>query len=229
MLKVSKVDSQILRCLLEDGRESFADIARRCNVTKNRVCRHYAALKKKGIITGATTLVNYGKLGYEGVAILLLNVQNQNLDTVVNYVDNLNDVYACRQYNSMYNVKAVTFLKELSELDQVKQTIRRHLSTIGLKTYLLTGVHNIPENLNFLRAENLEGQADFSSQESSKCMNGRIDGLDKEIISKHTQMCAFHLEDCFEVGTSTDTIIKRYYKLRKNNIIKTQSKLTLTV
>ncbi len=48
---------------------------------------------------------------------------------------------------------AVATLRNLNELDHVKQVIRRKLPTMGLKSYIWTGVRNIPENLNFTETQ----------------------------------------------------------------------------
>ena len=67
-------------------------------------------------------------------------------------IGKITEVRAYRQYNSVYNVRAVATLRDLNELDHVKQVIKRKLPTLGLKTYIWTGVRNIPENLNLTGA-----------------------------------------------------------------------------
>jgi DNA-binding Lrp family transcriptional regulator len=47
MLKISATDSKILKALLRDGRQSFADIAKDCGVTENKVWKRYKIMEKK--------------------------------------------------------------------------------------------------------------------------------------------------------------------------------------
>ena len=140
MLRISELDSRILKYLLEDGRESFADIAEKCGVTKNKVWKRYKAMEKKGIITGATIQVNFAGLGYDAVATLLVSVEAHQIDNVIQKIGEIREIRAYRHYNSAYNVRGVTILKDLSELDHVKEAMRRRIPISGLKTYIWTGV-----------------------------------------------------------------------------------------
>jgi DNA-binding Lrp family transcriptional regulator len=133
-------------------------------------------------------------------------------------------VRAYRQYNSVYNVRAVATLKDLNELDHVKQVIKRKLPTIGLKTYIWTGVRNIPENLNLAGTlkDTSEGNQ-RNSEHTIPALGERIiiDKLDKQIVEKLTlNGRASFTKIAKEIGLSTDTVVKRYHRLREKGAIK---------
>ena len=222
--KISELDSRILKSLLQDGRKGFASIAKECGVTKNKVWKRYRAMEKKGVITGATIQINFASFGYEALATLLVNVEAQQIEQVMEYIGRITEVRAYRQYNSIYNVRAVTTLKSLNELDQVKQAIRRKLPTVGLRTCIWTGVRNIPENLNF--TQNSKGDDEIGKSFSEKKPSGSddkadLDDLDKRIVDKLTlDGRASFTRIAKEIGTSTDTVVKRYHRLKKNGAIK---------
>jgi DNA-binding Lrp family transcriptional regulator len=218
------LDSRILKALLLDGRKSFVEIASECGVTKNRVWKRYKAMERKGIITGSTIQVNFAKLGYDALATFLISVETQQIEQVMAYIGKITQVRAYRQYNSFYNIRAFATLKDLNEMDQVKQAIKSKLPAMSLKTYIWTDIRNIPENLAFAGVEDTNPDAEPSSGAtfaSPLDMAVKIDELDTRIIKKLTlDGRASFAEIAKDVGTSTDTAVKRYHKLRQKGAIK---------
>ncbi len=225
MAKISELDSRILKRLLQDGRAGYGTIANECGEPKNKVWKRCKAMEKKGIIKGATTQIDFRQFGNAALATFLISVEAQQLENNLGkFSENLTEVRAYRQYNSVYNVRAVAILKDLNELDYIKQLIKRKLPTTGLKTYIWAGVRNRPENLDFTRS--LKDREKESLKNSKQSINKssfpvEIDALDRHIAS----ILAINGRISFtkiakELGTSTDTILKRYYKLKENGAIK---------
>ena len=224
MSKIDELDSKILKNLLQDGRTGYYEIAKKLGISKNKIWKRCKAMEKKGIIKGATTQVNFGHFGYDALATLLISVEAQQIEQVMEFIGKISEVRASRQYNSVYNVRAVATLRDLNELDHVKQVIKRKLPTIGLKTYIWTGVRNIPENLNLTGT--LKDTSESNQQNSNKAIRTLgdriiIDELDKQIIGKLTlDGRASFTKIAKEIGLSTDTVVKRYHKLREKGAIK---------
>jgi DNA-binding Lrp family transcriptional regulator len=230
MWKVSEIDAKILKELLQDGRKSFADIAKEFGVTKNKIWKRYRAMEKKGIITGATIQMNFASFGYDALATLLISVEAQQIDKVMTYIGKITEVHAYRQYNSIYNVRAVTALKDLKELDHVKGVVRLRLPITCLKTYIWTDVKNIPENLKLTSTQkNAAGSSEtYSSTVNPHQGKSRIDELDLQIVEKLALNGRVSFNKIArEIETSTDTVIKRYQKLKKNNAIKVSVQINL--
>ena len=178
-------------------------------------------MEKKGIINGATTQIDFASFGYDALATLLISVETQQIQQVVKYIQKITEVRAYRQYNSIYNVRAITTLKKLNELDHVRGAIRRHLPTTGLKTYIWTDVKNIPENLNLAATQKKPDTAKVDAEKSQRQERNEIDELDLQIVDKlSSNGGASFSEIAQEIGTSTDTVVKRYQKLKKNGAIK---------
>ena len=219
---MSELDSKILRNLLKDGRISYDELARSCGSSKNKVWKRCRAMEKKGIIKGATTQINFQDFGFAALATLLIRVEAQQIEEVMEFIEKITEIRAYRQYNSIYNIRAFATLKDLNELDYVKEAIRRKLPTIGLKTYIWTGVRNIPENLK-LWVELSDIKESGKNELKAGKSNGKIiiDDIDKQILQKLTLdgRIAF-TEIGKEIGLSTNTILKRYYKLVENGSIK---------
>jgi Lrp/AsnC family transcriptional regulator for asnA, asnC and gidA len=219
---MSELDSKILRILLKDGRISYDELARKCGSSKNKIWKRCRAMEKKGIIKGATTHINFQDFGFAALATLLIRVEAQQIEEVMEFIEKITEIRAYRQYNSVYNIRAFATLRDLNELDYIKQVIRRKLPIIGLKTYIWTGVRNIPENLNLWVALSDSNESGKSNSNAGKPRDKIIiDDVDNQILQKLTfdGRMAF-TEIGKEIGLSTNTILKRYRKLVENGSIK---------
>ena len=166
--KMNDLDAKIIKILLRDGRTGYDEIAKECGASKNKVWKRCMAMRNRGIIAGATIQVNFGHLGYDALATLLINVEAQQMEQAMEFIEKLSEVHAHRQYFSVYNVRAVATLRNLNELDNVKQVIKRKLPTMGLKNYIWTGVRNIPENLNVIDVRRRLGEQSNQSRQTKQ-------------------------------------------------------------
>jgi DNA-binding Lrp family transcriptional regulator len=181
-------------------------------------------MEEKGVINGATVQINFGSFGFDALATFLIGIEAQQLEQAMELIRNITEIRSYRQYNSVFNIRSVATLRNLNELDYLKQVIRRKLPTVGLKTYIWTGVRNIPENLNFTGAQkNVYGieQSDQAPEDRKLSEKITVDELDKQIASK----LALDGRESFtkiaqEMGVSTDTIVKRYHRLKEKGAIK---------
>jgi Lrp/AsnC family transcriptional regulator for asnA, asnC and gidA len=225
VLKVRDIDARILKTLLRDGRTSFTKMAQDNGTTKDRIWKHYNLMEKKGIIVGSTIQMNYDSFGYDAIVTMLIDVEAQQIDKVTDYLSKITEVLAYRQYNSLYNIRAVAILKNLNELDHVKAAIRGRLPTTALRTYVWTAVKNIPENLKLMPylipMEKITESCPKLSARSHLFEKPKIDDLDLKIVEKLAinGRTPFN-EIAQDLGVSTDTVLKRYHKLKENCAIK---------
>jgi len=222
--KINELDAKILRELFKEGRMGYDDLAKQCDTSINKIWKRYKALEKKGVIKGATTQVNFGHLGYAALATLLITVDAQQIEKIMDAIKTISEVRAYRQYNSVYNIRAVTTLQNLNELDRVKQIIRQRLPIVNLKTYLWTSVKNIPENLNINNSliENNTIPQDISTLVASVPSDKiRVDAIDKQLVQKLTENGRMSFSQIAkEMKIATNTVVRRYNNLRKNGTMK---------
>jgi DNA-binding Lrp family transcriptional regulator len=223
--KLNLIDAKILHILLKDGRTGFDELANACKVTKNVAWKRFKALEKKGVIKGATVQINYYHFGFDALVTLLISVNADRIEQVMELMQKITEVRAFRRYYSVYNVRAFASLRDLNELDQIKQIIKQRVPTIGLKTYIWTGVRNIPENLNLTGA--LKNSDEKSQQNNidqtvfTAKSEPDIDELDKQIMAKlASDGRASFTQIGQQIGVATETVIKRYHKLRESGSIK---------
>jgi Lrp/AsnC family transcriptional regulator, regulator for asnA, asnC and gidA len=224
LVKISELDSRILKILLSDGRTSYDAISEECGETKERVWKRSKALEKKNIINGATVQINFGYFGYAALATMLISVEAQQMDQFMGVIEKMTEVRAYRMYNSVYNVRAVATLLDLNELDHIKQLIKRNLPTLSLKTYIWAGVRNMPENLNLrpaLKDKNEKSQEKSKTPVYRQGSEFKIDEIDRHIVRELTLSGRKSFTKIAQdINLSTDTVVKRYHKLRENGAIK---------
>lgn len=73
-LPLDDVDRAILRVLIDDGRVSVAEVARRVNVSRASAYNHLERLTETGVITGYGARVDPRGLGHEVSALVFLRV-----------------------------------------------------------------------------------------------------------------------------------------------------------
>ena len=221
MSKIDKIGAKILKELLTDGRKSFAEIAEQCNTSKDVVAKRYKKMKQDGIIVGATIQMNYRFFGYNAVANLFITLDPKELDKVLKYIEKLPNIFSVFPAYNKRQIIACATLRDLSELDHVKDAIKKQPTVLELKTYLWTGITNIPENLSIEsphKSTNIKDENNF--QKTGKATK-KADELDKQIIerlAKNGRVPFTRIAK--ELKTSTDTVIKRYEKLKNSKAIK---------
>jgi DNA-binding Lrp family transcriptional regulator len=220
MILLQAIDANIIRALLIDGRRSFASIAKANGVSADIIANHYLEMEKSRIIVGATTQVNYFKLGYQGVALMTIRSQTQYHDRIIDELTKIPNLIPAASYNSIYNINMVTIIKRLSELDNIKQVIKNRFPIEASRTYLWMDLRNIPEHLALGPPDNPELESNTNQYFETK-KNLSIDELDLKIIEELTKNGRVPFSQIAQtVGSSTDTVNRRYERLAKNNVLK---------
>jgi Lrp/AsnC family transcriptional regulator, regulator for asnA, asnC and gidA len=221
MNRIEETDAKILKELLKDGRKSFAEIAEQCNTSKDVVAKRYKKMKQNGIIVGATIQMNYRFFGYNAVANLFITLDPQELDTMIQYIAKLPNIFSVfPSYNERQIIACVT-LRDLNELDHVKDAIKKQPTVLEIKTYLWTAIRNIHENLELghpHKATQMENENGFQKNyEATK----KVDELDKQIIEKLAKNGRLPFTKmAMELKISTDTAIRRFERLKNAKAIK---------
>ncbi len=181
-------------------------------------------MEKKDIIKGATIQMNFCDFGFDALATLLISVNAQQIEESMKLIEKVTEVRAYRQYNSVFNIRATVTLRNLNELDHVKQVIKQKLPTLSLKTYIWTGVRNMPENLTFTNNPmKTNSRIRIDSPKGPGTSKGKviIDEIDEQIVTE----LALDGRNSFtqiskKIKVSTETVVKRYKKLRQSGAVK---------
>jgi Lrp/AsnC family transcriptional regulator, regulator for asnA, asnC and gidA len=222
MKGLDEKDAIILRELLADGRKSFVSIAKQLQTTKEIIWKRYKDLEKAGIINGATIQFNYARFGYESIATICLNVDSSHLSNVLQNLRKIPDLNAWQVYNATFNIMVITTFKSLKNLDDVKALLKNN-PTNSVRTYLWTDVKNIPENMTFgflkekLHMGKLKEDIEVMAAEGTL----RLDNLDTQIVEQLNKNGRMPFSEIAKnIGSSTDTVARRYSRLIRNGYIK---------
>jgi DNA-binding Lrp family transcriptional regulator len=79
---MNQLDTEIVSLLIKNGRESYAEIARRLGVTRAHVRDRVQALQEAGVIEQFTAVINPEKLGKIVSAFLDIKVAPQGVEQV---------------------------------------------------------------------------------------------------------------------------------------------------
>ena len=224
MVVLDEIDVMILKELLKDGRKSFTIMANELSTSTDVIWKHYQKLKKAGVIVGATIQFNYQKFGYSGVAMLQMSVEPQHINEVLDRLQKIPNFSTFRHFNATHPLGAISMLKSLRDLEHTKEIINKQGKINEIKTYLWLDVRNTPENILIGICRSKTERADVrNSRSNTDLQTGslKIDEIDTQIVDKLTIDGRMPFSKIAkEIGTSTDTISRRYEKLKDNNFIK---------
>ena len=65
MTEIDAVDKRILNHLLDNGRDSYREIAKKMRLSPATVMKRVRALESKGVIKSYSAVLDYDKLGYD--------------------------------------------------------------------------------------------------------------------------------------------------------------------
>ena len=205
------------------------------------IWKRYKEMQKKGIIVGATIQYNYKLFGYLALGDVRLNVESQNIDSVLDALNNWPLIGAgakvtdslnnwpltgegakgvTRIFGSQYTLSMFVIFKNLGELESIKEIITSQNPINGFETNLWIDARAIPENIiGYFPERYVDEEKSLKNDDSQELI--KLDKLDLQIVDKLSVdgRMAFG-KIAKETGVSTDTITRRYDKLKRNNYIK---------
>lgn len=218
---VDKLDKKIIWELLRNGRKSFAAIARENDVSTDTVWKRYKEMEKNGIIVGATIQYNHNLFGYHALADLRISVESQNIAKVLNHINNMTAwTGALRIYGCEFDLMMILLSKTLRNLERVKEIITRDNLVEGFISNVWVETRALPEKIVGYFPDQ-RGDTDRSRKVNSGEDSVKLDAVDLQVVNKLSDNGRLPFgKIAKEIGVSTDTIIRRYKLLCRNNYIK---------
>jgi DNA-binding Lrp family transcriptional regulator len=221
--KIDYIDTKIIKELLTDGRQDFTEIARKCDLSESIVRKRFRELKNAGIIVGATVQLDYPSFGYNVVGNILFKTEPQQADQIVEYVRKIPNIHAAWRTARTSEINVVTIMEDIKKLNDVKERIGKIPSTSEMRTYVWTGIRNIRENLSItpLQISNTVNKSNEGLIKKSSRAESKIDSTDKRLVEKLAVNGRLSFRKLAkELAVSTDTVARRYEKLKRNGTIK---------
>lgn len=220
----SVVQAKILKELLADGRQSESEVAKKIGETAACVKENFGQMKEMGIITGATTHINYKSFGYLAVAHILITVNPEQEGQLIEYLQKTPEIYAFYSRGVKGNLDVVATIKTLEHLNEIKDAIKRRFSVLEMKSAIWTDVKEMNYNLAILNDNIKEKAQSINCEIRSQKINPKtiaMDQIDLKIADKLAENGRIPTETLGkEAGISLATAKKRYERLRKSGILK---------
>ena len=212
---------------MTDARKSFADIAKECNLTTAAICDRFTRLQKAGIIIGSTIQVNHKAMGHKAICNVQVNVDQREATQVIEFIKKLpyhTTLIALLPNNS---INLVAGLNDISEVSKFKESIKRNKSVADVKVEVWSDVKNMPEKLEISENSTVETENNVTLREDHKATY-ELDEIDRQLIDKllNDSRQPFG-KIAKEIGTSLNTVSRKYKRLTENGIIRPTIQLNL--
>jgi Lrp/AsnC family leucine-responsive transcriptional regulator len=146
-VKFDDTDVKVLRNLQKDARTNFADIAKECNVSVDTIIKRLHRLQMNGVVKGTTILLEPKLMGMDCLASLEVNVDAVDLAETVEAIKNQPGIVFCTFSMGMQNIFAIAVLRNMKELNILREFIKGLTHVKELKTSIwVDDVLLCPEN-----------------------------------------------------------------------------------
>jgi Lrp/AsnC family leucine-responsive transcriptional regulator len=113
------IDFNIIRCLQQNSRKSFAEIGREVNLSPSATRERILKLEEQGIIKKYCLELDYKLLGYDIEAFILVKVFHGNLKLLFNFVDSKQEIKEAFRITGNQNVHLKVVLKNQLHLQNL--------------------------------------------------------------------------------------------------------------
>jgi len=137
-VELDEIDIKILRTLQRDARNPFANIAEKSGVSTDTIIRRFNKMKKEGIISGTTLLLNPKKFGYEYIASFSINVNLPHIKEVIKFIQEIPEVLLAVPLIGRDSLFILAIFKEINRLGEVRDLIKSHphVKNIGINIWV---------------------------------------------------------------------------------------------
>jgi Lrp/AsnC family transcriptional regulator for asnA, asnC and gidA len=153
--KIDKIDSIILKALLNDARTSFVEIAKDCEVHPNVIRTHYNRLKQDGIITGEITEMNPQSFGYKFFSYAGLRVDPNMMTSVISKLEKMPTIMQTAEGVGGRNILCFIIAHDIPDLNKTMMQLREieGVTAVDSNPVIPTGRTAFPENLQIVEEE----------------------------------------------------------------------------
>jgi DNA-binding Lrp family transcriptional regulator len=147
---VDALDARIIKELLQNSRKPITEIAKEYGVTALTVNNRLSELKEKEIVTGSSVIVDFANFEAEGLAVLKVNVNTDQIKLFLKDIQNLQGPFffsAQQRFDKSSNIFVVSLVRDLNDLEKLKESLKQHSAVIDIQTNIWTYMKVNPANL----------------------------------------------------------------------------------
>jgi len=121
---VDKTDGRIINTLLNNSRLSGREIAKKLDLSTATVVNRIRKLESKGIIKKHSSILDYGKLGYNIEALVDIIVKHGKEDLVMNKIAKNPKVFAVYDITGDFDIAIIVRFQTREELNKFLKEVR---------------------------------------------------------------------------------------------------------
>lgn len=123
-MKLDELDRALTSMLQEDGRRSFAEIAKALDQSESTVRFRFKRLVDRGVIRSVIALVNPRAVGLNESAALFIKANASKLDDVLRDLSSLKEVPNICQFTGDYDAIAIIMGRDVDDLNTIVRRVK---------------------------------------------------------------------------------------------------------
>jgi len=128
IIELDDTDIKILNMLIKDARTRLKDIAEECKTSSVSVLNRIKRLRNLKVITGSTIFPDVAAIGMPIVATIGINIDGNNEEEIIKVIEEQSHIVEPSPSVGEYDLCALVFAKNISELDKIAQSIRERFA-----------------------------------------------------------------------------------------------------
>ncbi len=149
MAELDEIDLHIISKLLKDAQTPYKDIAKELNITRQTVAKRVKKLIKNGIITGMHCSVDYQKIGYPIMALILANMKaftEDNIQSALKWAkDNNISILYWGTMTGRWDVFLIAIFRNVREMELFLMRSRENEIFETTETSIIMNLYRRPE------------------------------------------------------------------------------------
>lgn len=143
---MDEIDLQIVNELAENARKPFKKIAKKIGISISTITKRYSEMKRKGIIKLCAIKVDLKKIGYRGIAYILLTYSSRSdLSEVMENIKKVPNVIIASKAIGDYEGYAILAFEDIKDLYEKVLQIRRLPSVSNVEvSFTVDSMQNFP-------------------------------------------------------------------------------------
>ena len=144
---IDKIDKHIIEKLINDGRISFATIAKDINLTDVAIKKRLERLKQKGIIKNIFAEIDYNVIGYAEIIEMLIAVDPSKKNEVIKKLKENGDILSLVEVTGEFNLICKLMAQDKEDLKLVLDNIFSVDGIIKINTLTILKEHKNSKSL----------------------------------------------------------------------------------
>lgn len=175
----------------------------------------------------STIQVNQKAMGHRALSMVQVNVNHKELEQVQEFIKKLPYKTSLVAPDPQNSIGLVAGFNDVREVTKFKESIRRNKAVTDVKVEIWTDIKNMPERIQ-LAGQSIEKEKAVAFSADNQKIDYTLDDMDRKLIEKLLidSMQPFG-KIAKEIGTSINTVSRKYKRLTENGIIKSTIQLNL--